>query len=528
MSVLSKTRETQRSMSNPFSRLATAKAALLMTGSTYVSFFFGLVVSALIARAVGPEDFGRYAYIVWISGVLVQIGNNGLNTTGIRFISESLGRGSKRTARSVHGWLLRLQYLCLIAVAVGFLVTMPLTIPKGWNANVVLFVGVVLVSVIAKTFFLFDVSVAKGYGHFAVEAFSNMSVSAVNMVCVLALFYFRAPLAAYLILFCVTSAAYSIVVWRMLKARRIKPSARELDEALAPRMKNHLIWTVLLAIAAALGNKSSETYLLSTHVGPAEVGFFTIAAALTRGGVELLSAGLNSVLMPLMGHGFGAGGTERVNAILADAVRFFTFAGLLLAGVGFMWADVAVMLMYGAQYQPVTVVFQVMVLVAGVTLSQGAFGAMLSTTDKQQIRAYVAVLSVVLSVVAALLLVPRYGLAGAVAAHVISSLVIYLLIGVGIVRVFAVHLPWAQLSRLLLAAAVAAAVAAACHWADPGLVLRFVGGMLYALVFISASLLFKAWKGEDIAQLMPLAQRFPRALGWALPYLSRYAKRAGS
>ena len=35
-------------MSNPFSGLATAKAALLMTGSTYVSFFFGLIVSAVV------------------------------------------------------------------------------------------------------------------------------------------------------------------------------------------------------------------------------------------------------------------------------------------------------------------------------------------------------------------------------------------------------------------------------------------------------------------------------------------------
>ena len=80
-------------------------------------------------------------------------------------------------------------------------------------------------------------------------------------------------------------------------------------------------------------------------VGPAEVGFFAIGAALTRGGVELLASGVNSVLMPLMAHGYGQGGTTRVHAILSDSLRLYGFAGLLLAGVGFMWADVAVWLL---------------------------------------------------------------------------------------------------------------------------------------------------------------------------------------
>ena len=511
-------------MSNPFSGLATAKAALLMTGSTYVSFFFGLIVSAIIARAVGPVDFGRYVYIVWMSGVLVQLANNGLNTTGIRFISESLGRDSKRSARAVHGWLLRLQYLCLIAATVGFLVTLPLTIPVGWNTQVVLFASIVLVSMIAKTFYLFDVSMSKGYGQFSVEAFSTMSISAANLLCVLVLWWARAPLTAYLLLFAVASVTYAVVAWRMLRARRIKPSGRGLDDALGPRLKNHLLWTVLLTVAAAFGNKASETYLLSQYVGPAEVGFFVIAASLTRGGVELLSAGLNTVLMPLMGHGFGAGGTARVNAILSDAVRFFSFAGLLLAGVGFMWAEVAIALMYGAPYQPAVLVFRVMSVVAGITLSQGAFGALLSTTDNQRIRAYVAVLSVALSVVAAVLLVPHYGLIGAVTAHAVSSTVIFLLIGVGIVRVFSVSLPWRELARQLLAALVAAAVAGACWWLDAGLAMQFVGGLLYAVVFIVASFAFKAWKADDVAQLMPLANRFP-VLGRALPVLMGWMQR---
>lgn len=511
-------------MSRPFSRLATAKAALLMTGSTYVSFILGLVVSALIARALGAQEFGRYAYVVWISGVLVMMANNGLNTTGIRFIAEGIGRGNPQAAKAVHGWLQRLQVMCLLATVVGFLVTLPLTASAGWSGQLLLFAGVVVASVIAKAIYLFDISVAKGYGHYSVEAYSTMTVSALNLVAVVVLWLLHAPLSAYLIVFAFASAVYAIIAGRLMRARRIQSASGGLGAEFAPRVKAHLMWTVLLAIAAAFGNKSSEIYLLGHHAGPAEVGFFTIAASLTRGGVELLTAGLNSVLMPLMGHAFGAGGTARVNAILADAVRYFSFAGLLLAGVGYLWADVVISLMYGAQYQQATQVFQVMAVVAGLTMSSGAFGALLSTTDHQRLRAFVAVLSVALSILVAVLLVPRYGLLGAVAAHAASSIAIFVLIVGAMVKVFSIRLPWRELTRLTLSAAVASAAAAACIASGRSLLLQFIAGLAYALVFIAASFVFRAWKEVDLAPLLPLSQRYPKLLGRLLPALAGWLR----
>ena len=75
-------------MNQPFGRGAAIRAALQMTGSTYVIYATGLLVSALIARSVGPADFGRYSYLVWLAGVLIMVGNNGLTTSAIRFVSE--------------------------------------------------------------------------------------------------------------------------------------------------------------------------------------------------------------------------------------------------------------------------------------------------------------------------------------------------------------------------------------------------------------------------------------------------------
>src|SRR5690606_38821541 len=150
----------------------------LMTGSTYINYAVGLLISVLIARAVGPDAFGGYSYVVWLSGVLVVLANNGLNTTGIRFISESLGRNEPQAAREVHGWLLRRQHLCMAIMAIAFVACIPLLEPAGWgDRSMVFFAAVILFSLLGKAYYLFSVSVAKGYARFDIEAISTLSMT---------------------------------------------------------------------------------------------------------------------------------------------------------------------------------------------------------------------------------------------------------------------------------------------------------------------------------------------------------------
>jgi O-antigen/teichoic acid export membrane protein len=512
-------------MSKAFGIAAAARAVLLVTGSNYACLLFGLITSAVIARAVGPRDFGHYSYVMWISGLLVIVANNGLPSTCLRFVSESLGKGNPRAAGDVHGWLLRRQLVTLSLTALAFVLTARWTLPIDWHLPIFVFIGVVVVSVLAKSHALFEVSVAKGHGHFSVDAVASTVMSAVSLAVALGLYLSDAPAYSYMVLFAVANIVYYAIAKRMTWKRGVAATSSAPDDELRGRIRNHLFWTIVLTIAAAFGARASETYLLSKFVGAAEVGFFAIATALTRGGVDMLAVGLNAVLMPLMAHGYGQGGTARVHAILATSMRLFTFGGLLLAGVGFMWAEVVVTLMYGQQYTVAAEVLRVLAVVAGLTLAQSAFGALLSTTDHQKVRAGVAIASVLFSVVMALVFVPRFGLRGAVLSSAISSTLIYLTVATGLVRTFSIKLPWRELWRLMLAALVAAGCAAALLWLGRGLATQFVAGLAFAAIYLAGTVVFRAWQPQDIVQLHPLAQRFPALFGRAIPALERWLGR---
>lgn len=501
---------------------------MMVTGSTYVAYALGMLTSIVIARTLGPEDFGRYAYVVWLAGLLVVMATNGITSTAIRFISESLGRESEGDARAVHGWLQRRQVASSLLVAAGFIALLPLFKPTGWEDGVGLFAAATLLAGLCKAWFIFEVSIAKGHGHYGIEAGATVLMNVTSISFVLALMWMGAGLQAYVLLFSAIGAGHAVAGLLLRRRAGLRSSRQPLGDALRPRLRRHLWWTVLLVLAWELGNKSIETWLLNRSGDAAAVGFFAIAAALTRGGIDMLCSGLGTVLMPMMAHAYGSGGSVRAGAILANSLRYYAALGLLLAGTGALVAPQAVALLYGPAFAEVVRPLQVMVVVAGLTMGEAAFGAMLSTTENQKLRVGFVLLSLMVTATLAFALVPRYGLAGAVGAHAISRLLVFAITWAGITRLLSLEMPWRELSRLGAAAGLAMLPALALVAVLPRSFGGIAAGVVYALLYLLLSVACRAWRSEDVGMLSRIADRYPRLAGSFGRRAMRWATRRAS
>jgi O-antigen/teichoic acid export membrane protein len=489
-----------------------ASGVLIVTVGTYLTYAFGLLSNAIVAHGLAPADFGRYAYVVWLCGWLVLATNNGLTTSGIRFVAESLGGGSLHNAQRTHGYLRRLSRYSELVVLAAFTAVAWVIRPAEWQQSMPLFVGVVLISALAKSRYLFDISIAKGYGQFKVEAYSTVSVGMLTLLAWGILYVVRAPLTVYLLVFGASSVAYLLSASWQLRRTGVRAASGGLPPEVLMRLRRHLQWTMLLAGVGVFANKSVEVFFLNLASGPADVGFFTIGAALTRGGIDLLTSGLMTILMPVMSNAFGYGGEEHVNRIFVDSQRVFGFAGLLAAGVGFFLAAPTVELLYGPAYLRAIPAFQVMVLVSGVTLGEGAFGALLSTTDRQRGRAVLVVLQVAITIVFAAVLIPRYGFIGALIAHAVSRLLNFTGAYCWVNFLCNAKPPLRQWLRLALSAAVAALISLSCKWVVHGLVGDVLAAAVYGSLLVLLSLPVRYWTPRDFAALARSLQRYaPRA-----------------
>jgi len=505
----------------------TAAAALLVTASTYVTFGFGLLINAITAHQIGPEDFGRYSFYVALVGALSSLGNHGLSVSGIRFVSENLGRNDKSMAQRIHGWLERRQQISILLVIAGFLLCLPWLMPHGWAQTSMLFAILVIPSLVGKAMYLFNISIGKGYRQFRIEAYTNVLVSLFTMVCVCSLYFIGGTLVSYLCLFIVSSLAYWIITAIMLRRSDIVPARGEIDGQTLARVRTHLAWTILLVVTGLVGNRSVETYLLNDAAGPAQVGFFSIALAFSRGGVELLSSGLSSVLMPSMAHAFGSAGNASVGVLLRRSTRYFHFMGLLLAGAGFCLSEPAIMLMYGTRFADAIPVLRALLVISGLTLCEGTFGAVLSITDNQRWRASFAAFSMLVNIVAAIALVPRYGLDGAVMTIAIARISVLIASAFAVKRIMSFKLPSRQVFLMTLCAAIAAIPATALIYFLPPIWGGLVAAPVFVLVLVGGTATLRLWESTDVRLLLSLIDRLPSSMRLIRPIIAQWEKKLG-
>ncbi len=504
-------------MKNQFGRTAAFRSVLLVIGSTYFSYAVGLVASLLIARTLGPYAFGQYAYIVWLTGTLTMLICNGLTLTAIRFLSECLGKDNVDEARGVQrllkSWFLR----SIVGISVFFLIAHPWLKPAGWDKPVWVFAFATLCAAVAKSAYTFGSSVSKGYGRFEIDAYTVSLMGLTNLLGVLLLATLGAPLLSYIMFFVVVSLGHAIVTHVLMRrvgiAATAPATAGDVGSDLQSRIANNYFWTTVLFMVFALSNKTIETLFLNSFVGPEAVGWFAIAAAMTRGGIEMLSSGLSTVLMPIMSHAFGSRDEQRANRIFSDAVRYYFFLGLILAGGGFLWSGLAITVMYGAQYSPAILALQVMMLVGGLGMIENAIASLLTTTDNPSVRVALALCHMLITLLASIALVPRYGFEGAIAAHALGRISITIVSVVVASRYLKLRFPYRDLVRMLGAAAVGLSLALLILFVTTSLTAQFFAGVAYGLGCIVGSVWLRVWTTTDVQMLSSVAQRLPRLRG---------------
>ena len=510
-------------MSKPSGRFTALRAVAFVSFSTYFTYGLSLVVGAIAARSLGPQEYGRYAYVVWLTGLIVLIGNNGITTSGIRFVAESLGRGQNQEASAVHGWLAKRQTASLILALAFLTVWILVTPPKDWRENLVPWLILVAICVAAKTYYLFYISIAKGYSNFSIDPKTTLVTSVIGGIGTLFLSYFSFPVIYFVSWF---SATCLLTWWlgrQQLQRNQIIPRYAPLNEDLNKEIRHHLLWTIVLTTSGLLSNKSVETYLLSIHYGSAEVGFFTIAIGLTRGSIELLTVGISAILMPSLAKAHGTGDPQASHRIFSDSLRYLAFLGLVLAG-GAFWAKPLVEAVYGTQFLPAGRALEVMLLVGGLTLVNATTGALLTTSGQQQRRAIIALFAAAIPLLQAPFLIPRYGLMGATISVAITSTAYCMTLSIQATRITPYSLPWQQLLRLTLAATVSAATPLLIINNHPTFIAHLIGGPLYTALLLTFSILFRAWSAEDINLVIETCQKSPRLLGKLIPLFTLWQK----
>jgi O-antigen/teichoic acid export membrane protein len=488
-------------------RSAILRSVTIVSVSSYVEFAMGLLVSVWIARTLGPSDFGRYAFTVWLCSWLITCSNHALTTSSTKFIAEEDGAGATHVASHIAYWLNVVQHKSSLVVMALFLLALTIIQPQEWRTSLLPATVLVVIATVSKANYAMWVAIAKGQERFETEAIATVLSGVIGIALVLLAMFVHAGLLAFIGIFTVACLLLNLINRVAYRHYCVPFEKGPIPTEIKARLVRHLRLTAVLILLISTKGGTIEVFLLNTFGTPTAVGFFAIAGTLTRGAVQLFSVGLTTTLLPYMAKSYGQKGHDSTVKFLSEVTRFYWAVGLLIAGLGLVTTPDIVVLMYGHRYVDAIPAIETMLVLAGLLLIVNGISAYQTVVDRQGDRVRISGIALLVNAVLAVGLVPWLGLTGAVLAYAGTRFSELLLAIVYLRRATTGGLPVGAMARLLGVGVLATAAAWLVAKVIPDHYGFIVGGLAFVGVFLPGSVLVRYWGEDDYEFIASVAKR---------------------
>ena len=490
----------------------------------YTEYFLGMLTSIIIARHLGPAEFGAYSLVIWLVATGMVLTNSGVASAVIKFVAELRGAGRQAQIRPLLAWAWRVQGAFLAVVLAGGTAVFVLHGQRlGPEFNHAVLLAILLVTTALRASYMLNIAIAKGFEDFRVTAAVAVIVAPLNLLLILVVWWLDGPMEWFLGTYTASSFAFWWISRRKVEPLLPPPGPREpLEDDLRKRLRSY---TALVAVTVAISFITAseiEVLFLTLLDSAASAGHFKVAFQLASGALLLVPGVFGALLLPMMANAL-AEGREVAGRRMAVSTTYLCALAAPLVALGVVFAEAIIGLLYGEAFAPAAFAFGFCLATGAFsTLSQAASGYLLGS-DRQRTLMFIVLGGAIVKIALDIALIQRFGLNGAVVAYgATSALMGSVMIGVALYCSGA-RLEWGRMARVLLAALLAAAIA----WAVrgqlaplPGLLL---GGILLSLAYVAATLVLGFWSAADLQYIRALHSRFAkgrpafvaRLLGWA-------------
>jgi len=369
-------------------------------------------VTVLVARTLGPHDFGRFQFALALTLLLSFVVMLGLPKLLVREL-----------ARDPDGAVTRIDSALFICLVAGGVVGGPL-LGIGWLAgadmSLLLMAGLTMIAdsmarIVMSLFWAVErmryEAVAVGIQESAFVAFTLLVLAADGGV--------EGVMLAYL-----TSRAVGFVVAWVIAATKLSCPTRPRRHAgvVRPMLKA----TVPFAIddGLSLAYVRIDAVLLGVFKGPTAVGLYQSATNLVLY-LNVLPRMLNMSMYPQMSRAW----PDHPLALrhLRDAsLRLLGAVAIPITVGSFLLAPEIFGTLYGPKFEPAVRFYQLLVLVIPLRILGNTLGTAITSVNRQAQRAFIVGVAAALNLGLNLILIPMWSIDGAVVATLVTESWVFL------------------------------------------------------------------------------------------------------
>ena len=258
---------------------------------TYVEFILGLVITVIIARALGPSEYGLYSYLLRVAAILLVVVNAGVSTGVLRFIAEYTNapiEQKKVLGYKVYEFYKHIQLVKTLVVLVLFYGLGQHVF--GWvveGEQEVLLV-IVTVAVGFKSYYMFCVGALKGLERFDLLAKISFLALPVNLLAVAFGAWFHLGLDFFIWVYFGASFFFLIVAFWYMKALFQRGELLSLVNNFEKRSKDYVKVVAVSTVIGTLLFGYVEVFYLKLFEDIEHVGFFNLGFMVANAAVALV------------------------------------------------------------------------------------------------------------------------------------------------------------------------------------------------------------------------------------------------
>jgi len=398
----------------------TFKDSAVSTFGTVANGLLGVAYYILMARFLGPADYGAFSVAVAAIALIASVANIGIDTGILRF------RGESKFLKLA----LRLKIISSLAVVIlGWFLVPPLTLILFAKPELVVPLRLALLGVGTSLLFSFSTSALQALEKFWTWSFLNIFANAMRLISILVLLavgglgvvaglygYVGAPLVGFLVGF-----FFLPRFWQQKNENKVLKEFLNFNKWVA-------VFTLITAVAARM-----DIFLTTRLLTLAQVGIYSVAVSLT-GFISQIVLALASVVAPKLPRFTN----HREAIVFLKKLQLFVL-GLSVAGVpaGIIIGRILISRVYGSQYLASLAPFVILLFAQAVFLvSIPVHTSIFYYFSKPKVFVFVGALHLVLVSFLGWLLISRFGYVGAALTMLVGNIFNFIAPGIWVLKEF--------------------------------------------------------------------------------------------
>jgi O-antigen/teichoic acid export membrane protein len=392
------------------------KNVIVASLASYGEYAIYLICNILVARQLGPAEYGAYSFCVLICGWAIVASHNGMPISIVRFVADFLGRKETEKASFVSKMIWKWFHIAFFVSSLCLILISLIAPPSEWKSSLYLFLGLTLLTTWARSFCILIAANGKAFEDYAVGNRSGILGGLVSLALVGGAMFVAPSVEIYFSIYAVSGVAACLYAYYKFK-RYILPNAQtagfQLSAVEKPLVLKHVVLTGCVIGLFIVANRTVETMFLKIYATPEILGFFVLAGTLSKGILDIMIGGFEKVLLPIMSKKVGDGAGHNLSNMVSESVRLYFVIGMFGLGVAILTSDGLVRVLYGNAFAGAAAPLMIGLVSGSLFVFNGALNAYQISTDNQLDRIKSMLLTLIPTALIAAYLVPTFGLLGA-------------------------------------------------------------------------------------------------------------------